>query len=305
MSLYAYSVFITVAEQQSFAKAAALLHLTPSAVSHTIAKLEEDFGFPLFLRGRKSTVLTDGGKQILTYVKEISATSEMMELCVNHLRNASSGVVRFGFIDSFGVRWLPEILTRYRLRHPDVEVQVQESGYQTLIEKVTAQKLDLAIVSHSSVRKLAVPLQFIPIYQDRIVCVSRKTAVPSHHGFLSAQALSEMNLVLPHLGDETDITAYLQEQGTEIRCTCFAATNSSLITMVRCGFGHGIVPELSLAGHNCDDLAVLPIVPVGFRTLGIITHDPKFLTPAARAFCQCIQEFLSVDTPQLSAASAR
>ena len=65
MSLYGYEIFETVVEQNSFVKAAHVLNLTPSAVSHAIAKLESDIGFPLFIRNRNGVRLTGEAEKIL------------------------------------------------------------------------------------------------------------------------------------------------------------------------------------------------------------------------------------------------
>ena len=69
MSLYGYEIFETVVEQNSFVKAAHVLNLTPSAVSHAIAKLESDIGFPLFIRNRNGVRLTGEAEKILPYIR--------------------------------------------------------------------------------------------------------------------------------------------------------------------------------------------------------------------------------------------
>lgn len=50
MTLFSYKVFLTTVEQMNFRKAADILNLTPSAVSHCISNMEEELGFPLFIR---------------------------------------------------------------------------------------------------------------------------------------------------------------------------------------------------------------------------------------------------------------
>ena len=69
MSIYLYTIFETVAEQSSFVKAAGDLHLTPSAISHAIAKLESDVGFPLFIRSKKGVKLTAEGETLLPHIR--------------------------------------------------------------------------------------------------------------------------------------------------------------------------------------------------------------------------------------------
>lgn len=292
MSFYNYQVFSLVAELQSFARAAEALHLTPSAVSHIISALEDEFGFPLFVRGRKSTVLTDSGRRVLVYVRDILSTQKMLDACSTQLRGASSGLVRLGIIDSVAVCWLDGFVKEYCPSHPDVELKIQENSYQRLINSVAAQELDIAIVSHTAMRDSAIPLQYIPVYDDRIVCVSLKPARGTYDGFMPVEALKEQPLILLRDGDEADVAAYMRAQSIQVECCHTAVTNSALVTIVRCGFGHAVTPALSLAGCNTDGLSIMPLVPVGFRNLGMITRDPKFLSPAVTDMIACIKNVI-------------
>ena len=62
MSLFSYQIFDAVAKQESFSKAAKNMYLTPSAVSHSIASLENKLGFSLFVRSKTGIKLTNEGK---------------------------------------------------------------------------------------------------------------------------------------------------------------------------------------------------------------------------------------------------
>ena len=63
MTLLSYEIFQTVIEQGSFARAAGVLHLTPSAISHSISAMEEEVGCALFVRGKNGVNLTGAGQQ--------------------------------------------------------------------------------------------------------------------------------------------------------------------------------------------------------------------------------------------------
>ena len=76
MSLYLYEVFKTVAEYKSFSRTAEAMHITPSAVSHAIANLEEQFGFALFERSRKGVQLTVNGEKMLPLVNRVRECNE-------------------------------------------------------------------------------------------------------------------------------------------------------------------------------------------------------------------------------------
>ena len=65
MTLFSYEIFDAVARQGSFNKAAQQLHLTPSAISHAIAVMEEELGFALFNRGKNGVSMTSYGASLV------------------------------------------------------------------------------------------------------------------------------------------------------------------------------------------------------------------------------------------------
>jgi DNA-binding transcriptional LysR family regulator len=229
---------------------------------------------------------------VLTYVKDILATNEMLELRVSQLRGATAGAVRLGVIESIAVNWLPSILSAYRAQHPDVKVTVQQSGYREMINGVQSQKLDLAVVSHTAARGAEAPLQFIPLVQDRIVCVSREPLPGATERFVPVEALRGQKVVLLYGGDEMDVEAYLRQQDVSVEVTASAHANTALTSLVECGLGCGITTELALSGADRAGLTVLPLVPLCFRDLGIITRDPKFLSEAAKQMLQAFTDYV-------------
>jgi DNA-binding transcriptional LysR family regulator len=294
MSLYTYRIFYTVVKERSFSRAAEQLNLSPSAVSHAVAKLEEEFGFPLLVRARRAVTLSDSGAQVFAYIQDLLNISDLLDKRVSQIKGAGFGTVRLGLIDSVAVKWLPGIMAAYRALCPEVRVQARENTYDKLIAAVTARELDMAIVSHSSIRAVSAPLQFIPLYEDRLLCVSPKGFTPRNPGFITPEELDGLDLILPLGGNEADVNTYLESQGLHLKEYCSAITNSSLVSMVRSGFGHAVDATLSFySAGDLEDLNVLPIVPFGSRTLGIITHDPRFLTPAARQMVASIQDYVS------------
>ncbi|MBQ1903642.1 MAG: LysR family transcriptional regulator, partial [Ruminococcus sp.] len=71
MSLYSYKVFLEVADSGSFVRASEKLNLSPSAVSHAVKALENEFGFSLFNRNRAGAVLTGSGQRVIPYVRSL------------------------------------------------------------------------------------------------------------------------------------------------------------------------------------------------------------------------------------------
>lgn len=292
MSIYSYSVFITVAEQLSFTKAAVLLNLTPSAISHMIAKLEEKFGFNLFVRGKKGLQLTENGLQVLRFVQNAVSASILLEQKVVQIQGLTQGTLRIGTINSVAVNWLPDILAEYQKEYPAVDIKIVQSGYNKLIDNMVMNKLDLAFVSHSSIRHLDTAFQFIPLHKDRLMCVSPVDYIPANEGFVTVDEIKNMNLIFHEDGDEVDIVSFLRKSHLSNTSNFSIFNDTSLVSMVKCGFGHSIMPELSLRGLILDNVHIYPIVPFACRELGIITAHPKYLTPTAQKMIAHIQKYI-------------
>lgn len=294
MSLYAYRVFQTVIQEKSFVRAAAHLQLTPSAVSHTIAKMEEDFGMTLLIREKRGVTLTEAGKQIYQYIKDILATEDTLEKRVAQIKSAESGPVRLGMIESVAVNWLSGILKNYQKDCPGVQVIVQEAGYSTLIQALLAHELDLAIVSHTAmIKNTSRPLQFIPLYEDQLVCAVANYSPYASQEAMPLEKLSKLPVILPQGGDETDVVFYLQQHAVHPQIVGHAAACVPLLEMVICGLGCGVTPELSVTHFGYQKkIATLALVPFAARSLGIITQEPRFLSPAVRQLIDCIQDYV-------------
>ena len=71
MTLLSYQIFQTVVEQGSFQKAAQILNLTPSAISHSISSMEKELGFPLFNRNKNGITLTSYGENLKPYILSV------------------------------------------------------------------------------------------------------------------------------------------------------------------------------------------------------------------------------------------
>lgn len=89
MSIFAYRVFAAVVEQKSFAAAARQLHMTPSAVSHSISTLEGKMGVGLFQRAREGARLTREGEEILCQVLDVLNAEERLSQSLGHFWTAT------------------------------------------------------------------------------------------------------------------------------------------------------------------------------------------------------------------------
>lgn len=137
--------FVAVAESGGFTRAAERLHLTQSAVSAQIRRLEEQAGCPLLTRSTRSVALTEKGEMLLSYARTILHLNEDA-----HARLAGSklaGTIRIGTSEDFASTRLPHILRRFRASHPGVLLEVEVGIPPVLLQALDEERLDLVLGS--------------------------------------------------------------------------------------------------------------------------------------------------------------
>ena len=164
MTLLEYRIFHTVTQQGSFARAAQILHLTPSAISHAVSSMEESCGFSLFVRGKGGVSLTRSGEALYPVIRQVLSADEALTQTVGELKGVQRGKVRIGAFNSVCVAWLPQLVAEYRAKYPGVEIEIDQGTYDDVIEWIKTGVVDLGFLSTESTRDLAVR----PLYRDRL-----------------------------------------------------------------------------------------------------------------------------------------
>jgi DNA-binding transcriptional LysR family regulator len=136
-------LFVAVAEQGSFAAAAASLRLTPSAVSKALARLEGALGVKLVARTTRALHLTEEGFAFRERcVRAFDLLAEAAEEASSSAR-AMRGTIRIGLPSLFGTHFLPRALPAFVTAHPDIRVELVSTMRLT---DVVDLGLDLAII---------------------------------------------------------------------------------------------------------------------------------------------------------------
>ena len=112
--------FLAAAELGSLTATAELLGYTQSGVTRMIGTLEEELGFPLFLRSKKGVQLTENGKLMLPLLREVVRAHHNAEQLSAEIGGVSKGSLTIGCYYSISALWMPEILTAFRARYPGV-----------------------------------------------------------------------------------------------------------------------------------------------------------------------------------------
>ncbi len=283
VNTYPWEVLMTVVEQGSFLKAARALHLSTSAVSHMVSKLEEECGYSLLIRSRSSVALTVNGQLLLPYVQNLLKTGDALEQELRSLKESSSGMVRIAASNTATKLWLPDILLRFRKKHPNVKVVVMQSGDLSIREWIEQGEVDLAISKSvlGDVNLRNYP-SFIPLHRTQMVCIAPRDYVPERGDQLSSADFQKMPVILQLEGYDTEAMEFLRRNGVEADSDFRIETDGTCHTLVERGFGLCVTSALA-AQCNPSDTRLYPLEPPISITIGLLTVYPDFISPAAQS----------------------
>ena len=172
MELSELRVFLKVAAERSFSRAAMKLHRTQPAVSQAVRRLEESVGERLFDRATKDATLTDAGRLLRDYAERLLRLSEEAETAVKDLRDLRRGRVLIGANEASVHVALP-LVARFRSTHPLVHVDVRRVPARQIGAEVAQGGLDFGVLTFQPAEPR---LGSITLGQDELVMLVH----PSH-----------------------------------------------------------------------------------------------------------------------------
>jgi DNA-binding transcriptional LysR family regulator len=146
MELSELRVFLTVASERSFSRAAMKLHRTQPAVSQAVRRLEDSVGERLFDRATKDATLTDAGRLLRDYAERLLRLSEEAEAAVKDLRDLRRGRVLIGANEA-SVHAVLLLIARFRRMHPLVHVDVRRIPARQIGAEVAQGGLDFGVLT--------------------------------------------------------------------------------------------------------------------------------------------------------------
>src|SRR3569833_1101898 len=146
MSLRRLRYFVAVADEGSFTVAAKSLHMAQPPLSVQIRELERELGTELFHRSHRSVTLTAAGRAVLPEARRLLERYELIGRLARRAAAGEVGRLAIGLIPSAVNGRLPEVLSRFRERLPDVEVALTEDRPPELLRQLAGGHIDVALL---------------------------------------------------------------------------------------------------------------------------------------------------------------
>lgn len=284
MSLKKYRALLEAVECGSLTKAAEKLHYTQPGISHMILSLEEEFGFPLLIRGKSGVTPTAEGKALMSWLRQIIGGEDGLKETVQRIRGLDVGNLRIGCFYSLSIHILPSVVAAFTERYPGIELQLYVGEHGELTRWLHEGQIDLALMS------LPVPedFGFLPLFDDPIYAV-----LPEHHPLTAEDSVRPKELVkypfiMQNFGSDEDVNRVLDGEKLTANIRFRVRGDEAIQSMVAKDLGVTLAPELVL-NHMPDGLALRPLNPPYHRTLGIAFSPGSGNTPASDKFVEFIQ----------------
>jgi DNA-binding transcriptional LysR family regulator len=142
MELRHLKQFLAVAEELHFGRAAERLQMAQAPLSQQIARLERELGVRLFQRTTRRVQLTDAGRTLLAEARLTLAQAERAALLTRRAGNGEIGHLAIAFVGSATFGLLPEVLRRFRLQCPGVELNLREMTSRPQVEALRKGQID-------------------------------------------------------------------------------------------------------------------------------------------------------------------
>lgn len=284
MELSQLEVFLAVAREHRFSRAAEKLFRTQSAVSQTIRKLEDELGEPLFDRSSREGVLTDAGQVLFEYAEKLLNLRRDAHESLTELRQLHKGKLVIA-ANEFTALYLLIALAEFRRLHPMIKITVQRTFGSRIPDEVLQHGAELGVVSY---KPEETRLHSVVAYLDELVLV-----VPPTHPLSSASQVSIRQLgaesFVAHIVSSPyreKVLQTFQKYKTPLHMDVELPTLQAIKQFVALGNGVALMPEISVETEVArGELVRIPVRELRIqRKLRLIYRKEAGLSHAGRAF---------------------
>jgi LysR family transcriptional regulator, transcription activator of glutamate synthase operon len=293
MDVHHLRYFEAVARLGHVTRAAQELHIAQPSLSKQIQTLEGELGVALFNRVGRRIELTDAGALLLPYARRILRDVEAAQEALQQRADLHHGRVSIGAPPTVGTHLLPQALADWNARYNAIQLELHEAGAGELVELLAEGAVDLAVVP-GPVRDVT----WIELFtEELVVAVGSQHPLAQYEGVTANDVRAHGFILFPAGYELRDRTlAYCRSAGFEPRVVLDGGEMDTVLRLTAVGLGIAIMPRLALQG--ADGVIGIPIRDAQLhRTLGLIRHPERTLSPAAAALSQFLLHRLQADQP--------
>lgn len=243
MKLSQLRVLVAVADHSSFSEAALSLEMSQSAVSHSIAALEDHLGVVLVARGRHGARLTPVGDRIVHHARIMLYQSEAIVQEAEEIKGLKGGQVRVASFRSIAIHLLPDAIAQFNHRYPGVTINLSEHDNYRQVEKALREgRADIGLTVLPAAEDLEswvmLENEYVALMPPRFQSASQR---------LTWADLTQQPMIMPPLDRVMmrDVYAHIQAHGHHLNVISEVETDTTIVNLVAQGMGATILPRLA------------------------------------------------------------
>ena len=284
MDLSQLEVFLAVAREGRFSRAAEKLYRTQSAVSQSIRKLEDEIGEPLFDRSSRDGLLTDAGHVLQEYAERLLNLRNDAQEALVELRELHKGKLAIA-ANEFTALYLLPVLAEFRRLHPMIKVTVQRALGSHIPDDVLRHNSELGVLTYDPQES---QLHSVVVYLDELIFV-----VPPSHPLAGERQVSIRQLgaesFVAHIVSSPyreKVIQTFKRHKTPLHMDIELPTLQAIKRFVAMGNGVALLPEISVENELArGELVRIPVRELRLhRKLRLVYRKSASLSHAARAF---------------------
>ncbi|MWC30952.1 LysR family transcriptional regulator [Paenibacillus sp. MMS18-CY102] len=288
MELNQLEYFLTVASLQHVTKAAETLSITQPALSHSIAKLEEELGVPLFERTGRTVQLNRYGHLFASRVTDALREIRIAKEELAELTAPESGVVSLAFGTILGTHFVPELIQKFHAIYPNIRFELFQGSCAYTLQLLESGQCDLCITSPASSKS--------GIVRESLLTAELYAVVPASHRLAQSESIYLEQLVNePFIevnrtcGLRETIDTVFQSSGFHPNVKYTAEDLHTVAGFVAAGLGVSLLPQSR--GLRLEGTHWIKVNDPGCTCeVGIEWKEKHYLTPSARLFRAFAQE---------------
>ncbi|MCW8329471.1 HTH-type transcriptional activator IlvY [Photobacterium sp. SDRW27] len=289
MNVKNLQLFLHLCDSKSFSQTAQAMHISPSALSRIIQRLEEETGQPVFIRDNRSVELTSAGQALLPVAAQIVSSWLDIKAQLNQQEQQLKGKLKLFCSVTASYSHLPGILNKFRQLYPQIEIQLLTGDPAQAVEKIQQDEADIAITALPE--QMPGKLTFLELDKVSMSVIAPLIPPPGlQKSFSETPDWAHIPFILPESGSARERADKWFKQN-KIKPNIYAQVggHEAIVSMVALGCGVGIAPDVvidnSPVKEKVERLKLAPIAPL---KLGICCLRTRLDNPLIKALWDII-----------------
>ena len=286
MDIRELQLFLKLAETLHYTRTSHLMAISPSALSRTIQRMEDQIGQKLFFRDNRGVILTPAGQRFRDYARDVLEQWHTLQTDLSEDGNEVRGELTVYSSVTGCYAILPDLLKACRETYPGIHIILKTGSAAGAIPAVVNGITDLSVAAEPDV--LPENLLFLNVTETPLQLISptMECAVKSLIAD-GGRSWFELPLILPEKGlARKRLDRFFRNRQIHPDIYAEADGNEAIMALVSLGFGVGLVPSLVRESSPMrDSVKVMEKVPeLGDYRVGLCVNRRNSQTPVVRAF---------------------